>query len=60
MNVKNVQIDPQTTEIWPKQLNVALSVSDTLVREEAELLLIVFVYRKETLKIVCEILTITL
>ena len=30
---KNVQIDPQTAEIWPKQLNVVLCVSDTLVRE---------------------------
>ncbi len=26
--VKNVQIDPQTAEIWPKQLNVKLSVSE--------------------------------
>ncbi len=26
--VKNVQIDPQTTEIWPKHFNVTLSVSD--------------------------------
>ena len=32
--VKNVQIDPQTTEIWPKQLNVTLSASETLVREK--------------------------
>ncbi len=26
----NFQIDPQTTEIWPTELNVPLSVSDTL------------------------------
>ncbi len=30
--VKNVDIDPQTTEIWPKELFVTLSVSDNLVR----------------------------
>ena len=28
---KNVQIDPQTTEIRPKQLNVTLSVSEGLI-----------------------------
>ncbi len=27
-SVKSVQIIPQTTEIWPKQLNVTLSVSE--------------------------------
>ncbi len=40
--VKNVPIDPQITEILPKQLNVTLSLSvglsevlsDTLVREK--------------------------
>ncbi len=31
--VKNVQIDPHTSEICPKQLNVTLSVSDTLVEK---------------------------
>ena len=25
--IKNVQIDQQTTEMWPKQLNVTLSLS---------------------------------
>ncbi len=38
--VKNVQIDPQATEMWLKQLNDTLSVSesvnDTLVREKLE------------------------
>ncbi len=40
--VTNVQIDQQTTEIWPKQINVTLSVSegvsgsviDTLTKEK--------------------------
>ena len=27
---KNVQIDSKTTEIWPKQLNVTLSVSELI------------------------------
>ena len=32
---KNIQINPQTTKIWQKQLlNVALSMSDTLFREK--------------------------
>ena len=31
---KNVQIDPQTMEIWPTDLNVTLSVSENLVREQ--------------------------
>ena len=35
--LKNVQIDPQTTDIWPKQLIVTLSVrewvNDALIRE---------------------------
>ena len=30
----NIKIDPRTKEIWPKQLNVTLSVSDSLVREK--------------------------
>ncbi len=38
--VKNVQIDPQATEIWAKELIVMLSVSDNLVRE-AQLLITV-------------------
>ncbi len=32
--VKNVQIEPQTTEILSTDLNVPLSVSDNLVREK--------------------------
>ncbi len=30
--VKNVHIDPLTSEIWPTELFVTLSVSETLVR----------------------------
>ncbi len=32
--IKNVQNISQTMEIWPKQLIVMLSVSDTLVRDK--------------------------